>query len=68
MTGHPDLRADLVELLGLAARLHLDTAGCDTCGHLSSSHEPDDYDADGAPVRPICCVPGCRCGEQWRNP
>lgn len=44
-------------------------AGCPVgeCGHLSTSHEPDEYGADGAPVRPICCIDGCPCGDKWRN-
>lgn len=44
-------------------------AGCPVgeCGHPASSHEPDEYAADGTPVRPICCAGDCRCGQQWRN-
>ena len=49
--------------------LERSSLGCPTgdCDHLVTAHEADDYAGDGTPIRPICCVPGCGCGEQWRE-
>jgi hypothetical protein len=55
---------------GYRVMLGLDgDAGCPVgeCGHPGPSHEPDEYGADGAPVRTICTATGCECGHQWRT-
>jgi hypothetical protein len=37
------------------------------CGHLSIAHEAGDHADDGTPIRVICTVEGCPCGQQWRD-
>lgn len=55
------------DFAGLMARSSL---GCPNgeCEHGISQHDAEDYGSDGAPVRPICGVLGCGCGDQWRQP
>ncbi len=49
--------------------LEASSLGCPTgdCPHLVTAHEVEDYADDGTPIKPICTVRGCRCGDQWRT-